>query len=301
MEEYTLKLKDFCILLLLAVLWGTSFLFIKIASPVLGPMLLVNLRVLIAGVALVIYATIYKHKINLLHKWKEYLLLGLLNAAIPFCLIAVAELQINSSLASIINSTTPLFAVLVARICKGEEITPKKFLGLIFGVLGVSVLVGWDHQSMSNNFIFSVSLSILAALFLAIGGVYSSKKFTTDTSLDLAIGQQIAAGVLLLPITIIFTPNITNIAIEKNIILAIICLAIFCTALAYMLYFYLIHAVGSVKTLSVTFLVPIFGIIFGALLLNESISLRTILGVAIILLGIIFVTDIKLKKSYNRV
>ncbi|WP_238590897.1 DMT family transporter [Paenibacillus beijingensis] len=234
----------------------------------------------------------------MLHKWKEYLLLGALNAAIPFCLIAVAELHIDSSMAAILNSTTPLFTALVARIWTQDHFNLKKLLGLILGVSGVGILVGWNPQNMGTVFFISAGLSLLAALFIAIGGIYSSKGFKGETPLNLTIGQQIAAGLLLLPITIFFTPQKTP---GGDVILAVIGLAILSTSLAYLLYFYLIRSVGPVKTLSVTFLVPFFGILWGWLFLKESISLRTILGLIIILLSVTFVTNIqfKLRKKHS--
>ncbi|AIQ12262.1 DMT family transporter [Paenibacillus durus] len=295
-----MKSREIGVLLLLASLWGASFLFMRIASPVLGPFLLIDLRVLIAGVALVIYAAIIRHRPRLLHNWKEYLLLGALNAAIPFCLIAAAELHIDSSLAAILNSTTPLFTALVARIWIQDRFTFKKQLGLMLGILGVVILVGWNPQDMGKSILIPVSMSLAAALFIAIGGVFSSRRFKDENPLNLAIGQQLAAGVLLLPVAVSFPPS--N-APGGDVILAVIGLAILSTSLAYLLYFQLIRSVGPVKTLSVTYLIPVFGILWGWLFLQEPISSSIIIGLLIILLSVTFLANFQfnLVKKRNRV
>ncbi|MDT3427927.1 drug/metabolite transporter (DMT)-like permease [Paenibacillus forsythiae] len=283
-----MKSREFGSLLLLASLWGASFLFIRIASPVLGPFLLIDLRVLIAGAALVIYAAVTRHRPRLLRKWKEYLLLGALNAAIPFCLIAAAELHVDASLAAILNSTTPLFTALVARVWIRDRLTFKKQLGLLFGIVGVVILVGWNPQDMGKGILLPVSMSLTAALFIAIGGVFSSRAFKDENPLNLAIGQQLAAGVLLLPAAVLFPPG--N-APGGDVILAVTGLAILSTSLAYLLYFQLIRSVGPVKTLSVTFLIPAFGIFWGWLFLKETISWGTIIGLLIILLSVAFLAN----------
>ncbi len=310
-----LKSKDIGILFLLAALWGASFLFMRVASPVFGPIVLIDLRVLMAGIALITYAAALRQRPKLLHKWREYLLLGALNAAIPFCLIATAEIRLDASLAAILNATTPLFTALVARIWTQDRLTVKKLLGLLLGVLGVAVLVGWNLHHAGADLLVSVCLSLGAALFYGVGGVYSAKGFRGTTSmarratnnreekyacgdfsgekpLHLAIGQQLAAGLLLLPIAVFFVPNR---APSAAAILSVSGLAILSTSLGYLLYFHLIRRVGPVRTLSVTFLIPVFGIPWGWLLLREPISSNLVLGLAIILLGVALVSNVPLR------
>lgn len=199
-----MKPRDIGMLLLLATLWGASFWFIKVASPILGPTVLIDLRVLMAGLALSAYAGLLKQRPNLLHKWKEYLILGAMNAAIPFCLIAAAEIRLDASLAAVLNSTTPLFTALIARIWTQERLTVKKMLGLSSGVFGVVILVGWDPTSGAGRLV-SIGLSLGAAFLYGLGGVYSAKRFVGEKPLNLAIGQQLAAGLLLLPVAVFFS------------------------------------------------------------------------------------------------
>lgn len=284
--------KDIGILLLLASLWGASFLFMRVASPVLGPILLIDLRVLIAGIALILYAAVLRQRPRLLHKWKEYVLLGALNAAIPFCMIAAAELSLDASLAAILNAMTPLFTAIISYVWTRDQFTKRKLAGLVLGILGVAVLVGWNSHQISGRMIIAVFLSLGAAFFYGIGSVFSSKGFRGEKPLNLAIGQQLAAGIILLPVAIFFIPNRVP---QPDVIFSVLGLALLSTSLGYLFYFHLIMNIGAVKTLSVTFLVPVFGVLWGWLFLHESLSIGTLLGLLIILLSVAMGTNIPLK------
>ncbi|MCL4496327.1 MAG: DMT family transporter [Firmicutes bacterium] len=279
--------KDIAVLVLLAALWGGSFLFMRVASPVLGPVVLIDLRVLIAGFTLLLYARALHHRVRLLHKWKEYFLLGSLNAAIPFCLIASAELILPASWAAILNAVTPLFTAIVAYGWVKEPVTKRKLIGLVLGVIGVAVLVGWNSQPVNERVILAVFFSLTAALFYGIGGVYTRVGFPGEKPLDLAIGQQLAAGVILIPLALFFVPHQMP---GSAVIWSVIGLALLSTSLAYPLYFRLIRSVGPVKTLEVTFLVPVFGVFWGWLILREAVSAGTFFGLVVILLSVAFVT-----------
>ncbi len=284
--------KDIGILLLLASLWGASFLFMRVASPVLGPIVLIDLRVLIAGIALILYAVVLRQRPRLLHKWKEYVLLGALNAAIPFCMIAAAELSLDASLAAILNAMTPLFTAIISYVWTRDQFTKRKLAGLVLGIVGVAVLVGWNSHQISGRMIIAVFLSLGAAFFFGIGGVFSSKGFRGEKPLNLAIGQQLAAGIILLPVAIFFIPHRVP---QPDVIFSVLGLALLSTSLGYLFYFHLVMNIGAVKTLSVTFLVPVFGVLWGWLFLHESLSIGTLLGLLIILLSVAMGTNIPLK------
>lgn len=289
-----MNIKDVGALFLLAALWGASFLFMRIASPVLGPFLTIELRVLIAGILLLIYSFLTKHKLTHRGRWKEYLIMGALNAAIPFTLIATATLTLNASLASILNSTTPLFTVIVAWIWLKEKVTSKKIIGIFVGIIGVAILLGWSPVLLSKEVLFSAMLSILAALSYGLAGVYAKRTFAGVDSLSLAIGQQLGASILLLPITLTKIPSVQ---ISSIVIISVLGLALLCTSVAYLLYFYLIASVGATKTLSVTFLIPLFGVIWGNVFLNEKLSLGIIMGLIVILLSIFIISDFTTKSG----
>lgn len=287
-----MKVRDGGMLLLLAALWGASFLFIRIASPVLGPVVLMDLRVFIAGVALVFYAIIFARLPALWSRWKAYLLLGAINAALPFTLIAFAELRLPASLAAILNATTPLFTAIVAAIWLHDRLRVKKVIGLVVGVVGVGMLVGWSSLPLNTTLFLSVGASLAAACCYGIGGVYSKVAFKGTSPLALAVGQQLGAGLLLLPFAALKLPAALP---PLPVLLAVLALALLSTSVGYLLYFHLMANVGPTNTLSVTFLVPVFGLLWGALFLGESLSLGWLVGLGVILLSLVFVTGIRFR------
>lgn len=289
--------RDLGALLLLGMLWGASFLFIGIAVPALGPALLVELRVFLAAVALALYAVAMGRLPALRSRWKEFLFLGGLNAAAPFTLIATSQLNLTASLAAILNSTTPLFAAVVAAAWIGEELTARKILGLLLGVAGVAVLVGLDPVPLSGVVVLSVGASLLAALCYALGGVYAKRTFPGIPPLTLGIGQQAGAAAILLPLAAAGLPGEPP---SLTVVLCVLGLALLSTAVAYLLYFHLIASVGPTKTLTVTFLVPVFGVLFGVLLLDDPVGVGTFAGMGIILSSVALVTGLHFGRVKRR-
>jgi drug/metabolite transporter (DMT)-like permease len=286
-----MKIRDAGMLLLLAALWGPSFLFIRIAVPTLGPVALMEFRVLLAAVAPVLYAVTFARLPALRALWKAYLVLGGVNAALPFTLIALAELRLPSSLAAILNATTPLFTAIVAALWLHERLTMKKVMGLIIGVVGVGILVGWGPLSLNPPFFLSVGASLAAAGCYALGGVYSKVTFKGTAPLELVIGQQLGASILLLPFAAFRLPTVFP---PLAVWLAVAALALLSTAAGYLLYFYLMARIGPTNTLSVTFLVPVFGLLLGVLFLGESLSLSWLIGLIVILISLVFITGIRI-------
>ncbi|WP_152559360.1 DMT family transporter [Tumebacillus flagellatus] len=282
-----MKPKDIGMLLTLAALWGSSFLFMRVGAPVLGPVMLIEVRVLLAGISLLVFAAVLKHKVRILHKWKHYLVLGAFNAALPFTFIATAELHLSASLAAILNATTPLFTAVVAWLWMKEPFTWKKALGIFVGIFGVAILVGWDPENSGGSIFWSVVCSLLAALLYAVAGVFSSRSFKGETSMDMAIGQQLAAALVLLPVSLFVIPDEVP---SWDVVWSVLVLAVFCTAVGYLLYFALMKSVGPVKTLTVTFIVPVFGTIWGALFLQEVITGQVFAGMLLILLSVFLVS-----------
>jgi drug/metabolite transporter (DMT)-like permease len=289
-----MKLKDGIALLSLAALWGASFLFIRIASPVFGPILTIQGRVIIAAFALVLYLVITKKSLLFKKRWRQYLIIGALNAAIPFTLIATSALYLPASMSSILNSLTPLFTALVVFLWTKERLSIRKLTGIIVGVIGVILLVGWSSIPFTYHVKIAIGLAVMSTVSYGIAGVYAKKAFEGVPPLSIAAGQQIGAAILLLPFTFLNFSASTD-KVSGVAILAVLGLALFCTAIAYLLYFYLIESVGPTKTLSVTFLIPVFGIIWGVLILKEHITLGMLFGFFVILCGVFLISDIRLR------
>lgn len=292
-----MKAADLARLVFLAALWGGSFIFIRIAAPVLGPIVLVTLRVLLAGSALLVYALVTRSELELRTRWHQYLILGAINSAVPFVLISTAELHLPASLAAILNATSPLFGAVIAAIWIKDSLTRRKIAGLALGLIGVGVLVGWSPTEFTPVVAIAAGASLLGAAFYGLASVYTKAKVVGARPIGMATGSQFAAGLLLLPFVPLSAPHGRP---TVTVVLCVLALALLCTALAYLLYFRLIVDVGPAKALTVTFLVPIFGTLWGALFLGEHITLSTVLGCGVVLAGTALVTGVRLRTGRRK-
>jgi drug/metabolite transporter (DMT)-like permease len=279
---------------MLGALWGGSFLFIRVAVPALGPFLLVELRVGLAAAALILYAMAAGSMPKIRGRWRSLLALGFLNAAVPFSLISAAEIYLTASLAAILNATTVMFVAIVAAVWMGDALTARKAIGIILGIFGVSVLVGWDPLPLNGAVLLAVAAMLLASLSYALGATYAKRSFSGIPPLGMAIGQLGAAGALLLPLAVVSVPER---APSTVVTFSMLGLALLSTAVAYLIYFRLIENVGPTSTLTVTLLVPVFGLLFGVLLLDEPFGIGTLAGLGIILTSVVLITGIAPRKK----
>ena len=279
-------------LVLLAALWGASFLFMRIATPEFGAVALIEVRVLVASLFLLPIwffreATVSRN--NVKKHWRPIAVVGLLNSALPFVLFAYSTLHITGGFSSILNSTVPLWGALVAWIWLGKLLSRDAMIGITLGLLGVAVLLS-DSLSLAQS---QVNLGILAALFASvlygIAANYAAEKLSGVSALSIATFSQVAATVILLPFALLFMPQ-TSISLQAW--MSVLVLGVFCTGLAYTLYFRLIAQVGSTKAITVTFLIPVFGSLWGALFIDEIITLEMVIGMVIILLGTAMVNGV---------
>lgn len=280
---------DVAILLAVAALWGASFLFIRVAVDELGPVALIEARVLLAGLALLVMATVLRQQPAWRRDWKGYLVLGALSAAAPFALIAVAELRITASLAAILNATTPLFALLIGTASGHETLTGRRLTGVLLGVVGVAVLVGLGPLELDAGLAAAVGASLLAAVLYALGGVYARTRFPSTAPITVATGQQLGAATLLLLPTLALPRRE---APSASVGAAVLALALASTAVGFALFYRLLARVGPAGALSVTFLVPVFGLTWGALFLAEPLTPTIGAGLLIVLASVALVTDV---------
>lgn len=285
--------RDFAGLVLLGALWGASFLFIRVTVPALGPFLLVGLRVGLAATALLLYAIVAGRLPKIRSRWRSFLALGFLNAAVPFCLISAAEIHLTASLAAILNSTTVMFTAMVAAVWMGDALTARKVVGIVLGIVGVTVLVGWDPLPLGGIVLLSVAAMLIASLSYALGATYARWSFSGIPPLGMAIGQLTAATALLLPLSAVSPPGEVP---SSSVALCVLGLALLSTAVAYLIYFRLIENVGPTSTVTVTLLVPVFGLVFGVLLLGEPFGPGTLAGLGIILSSVVLITGISFRK-----
>ena len=285
-----MKISSILELLLLASVWGASYLFARIAAPVLGPVWLTELRVLLSGLTILLFSM----RSNVVEEIRENLvplfILGCINLAIPFVLFAIAALYLPAGFTAILNATAPLFGTIIAFLWLREKLTWSSFAGLIIGFAGVIVLVGWTSIPMTTSFVGSTMAGLLGALMYAIAAPYAKNKLSGVSSIAISTGSQLSAAVVLLPLIPFFLPTSS---ISTEVIGVVVALALFSTALAYILYFRLISNIGVSKTLTVTYLVPLFAIFWGAIVLDEPITRSMLFGCGLILSG----TAIAISKS----
>jgi drug/metabolite transporter (DMT)-like permease len=279
--------RQIAMLLALAALWGASFLFMRVAVPSIGPVVLAGGRVAIAGVALFGYAVAIGARPALRARWRDYLLLGAVNAALPFSLLAAAEIEIEASLAAVLNAMAPLCGAIVGAVWLRRRITLGAKAGLVLGVVGVALVVGLSPFTIDLPFVLAVLACLTAAFAYGVGANLVRERFAGEPPLTIAIGQQLAAALVLLPLIPAVPVRAAPDAVD---IVCLFALALGSTGVAYLLYFRLLAELGATGGMTVIFVVPVFGVLWGALFLGETIHLATVLGGAVILLSVWLIT-----------
>lgn len=283
-------LYEYVLLILLSAIWGSSFIFMRILAPVLGPMATADLRLLIAGIALALFLRMQKIELHWKHNWKRYLITGLLSSGFSFLLFSFAALHIPASVSSILNALTPMFGALSAVVWLGEKMTWRLGVGILLGFIGVATIRGGGNFEITGMTTLAMGACVLATLFYGIGSVYVKVKAHDIGAQAMAAGSQLIVGILFLPLIIVSPPRAD---ITMEIIIYTLVFALVCSAVAYIIFYRLIKTLGPVKTTTVTFLIPVFGFIWGTLFLQEEITWKMILGAAIVLSAIYFVTGKK--------
>ncbi|MGY5451664.1 DMT family transporter [Agarivorans sp. MS3-6] len=282
-------------LLLLSAIWGSSFLFMRVAAPILGPAVLIELRVGFAALFLLAVGYFLKKKLMLREHWRHYLILGLFNSALPFLLLAYAAQTLSASLLSILNATAPIWGAIISALWLRQALAMKKVLGLVIGVLGVAILVGFDHASFAPGAKVAIAASIGAAVCYGIASTYAHSAKSVEPFAN-AHGGMWASTLLVAP-AMLFFPVVE--LPSSNLMLSVVFLGVVCSGVAYLLYYRLVTDVGASSALTVTFLVPIFGILWGSVFLNETIGWNTVAATLVILVGTALVTGFSLRKVLN--
>ena len=288
------KTKDVLLLLLLGAIWGSSFFNIKIATYSFEPYTLALVRVIFATLFLVIFSFFLKIKINAFSKeWKIYALVGLCNIAIPFSLIAVGTNRVDSYLAAILMSTTPLTGSILAHIfTKDEKITFFKSMGIIIGFAGV-LLLFFDKLIFNESNYFFALVILVGSTFYSIAGIIILKKMKNSGNLDVTTSTMVWALIFLIPVAFLFEePFDSNPTLGS--VLSLVYLGSIATGFAWWLRFKILMKNGLVFQTQVAYLIPIFGVIFGVLILNEQITWKVFVSLIIIMSGIYIV------KKYNK-
>lgn len=274
-------------LVLLGAIWGASFLFMRIAAPEFGAAALVMLRVGIAALLLLPVLIVRRGTGPLRSHFGWLIVLGIVNSAIPFFLFGFAASQVTAGYSSILNATAPLWGALVAAVWLGDRLSRSAIAGLILGFTGVVILVTGKTSFAPGAAAAAIAACLGATLCYGVG-VNMVKRFLPGVnSLAIATGSLIAATIVLTPFGIARWPSA---GVSRASWLAVIGLAALCTGIAYILYFRLIRGLGPARAITVTYLIPVFGMVWGRLALGEPITAAMIAGTLVILLGVALTT-----------
>lgn len=282
--------KEIALLAVLATLWGASYTFIKIGVETIPPVTFIAARTLIAGGLLL--AIIKLRGLSLPRDpaiWKRFLIQACINSVVPFTLIAWAELTVNAGLATILNSTTPIFAfLLTVLITRHEAVTARKLFGVVAGVIGISLIIGLEaFHGVGKEAL--AQLAIVAATISYAAAAIFGRCFKGLDPMMPAAGSLLCGAVLLIPVSLVIDQPGTIVP-STHSILALLGLSIFSTALAFVIYFRLIHTLGSVSTTSQAYLRVPIGVGIGVFFLGESLNPTAWIGLICVIAGVAAMT-----------
>ncbi len=277
-----MKTTDFLRLISLSAIWGASFLFMRMIVPVLGIFPSSFLRVLFASLGLLLILLVMSCPLHFKGKLRALLLLGVVSSGIPVLMYNFAAQVLPAGYSAIFNATTPLMGIVIGALFFSEQLTVSKAAGVLFGLAGVAVLTRTGPVAMTAQVLLGAAACLIATSCYGLAGFLTKRWISDQGGLDsklVAFGSQLGATLLLLP------PFVLSVSTQpppswggSQVWLAMACLGLICTALAYIMYFRLIADIGPVKSSTVTFLIPPFGVLWGALFLGEEITSAHLAG-----------------------
>jgi drug/metabolite transporter (DMT)-like permease len=284
---------DWLLFLLLGFLWGSSYLFIKIGVDAgLRPFTLVTLRLLIGFLLLAVVVAAARQQLPRSRRMYGHLaVMGVINIALPFCLITFAEQSVDSSLAAVLNGAVPLFVIPIAALfLRDEAITANRVIGLLVGIIGVAVLVGFDPAQLGRNDLVAELALIGATISYAAGTVYA-RRFVHGLRPMIPALFLVGFGMLVAAALTLTFERPLSFPADASAVLAVVWLGLLGSGSAYLVFFRLLHDWGATRTSLVAYLLPVYGIILGALVLSEPVDARLLIGTLLIIAGVAVVNS----------
>tara|TARA_B100001109_G_scaffold98012_1_gene79891 strand:- start:686 stop:1558 length:873 start_codon:yes stop_codon:yes gene_type:complete len=271
---------DLSLIIAIGIAWGASFLFIKVSAPEVGPITLVFSRLLIASLLLSPFFITKEHLKNIKEDFPSILFLALINASVPFYLFSKAAIELNAGTMSVLNGTTPLFAFIIASLWLKLGSNWTQLIGIFIGMVGLIIFVGYESLEFS---LIALVLCLLASFFYAFSSNFIFKSKEIDATY-LASMTLLVATFLVFPFT--FLENGLNLNHSSNVLLSVFLLGFLCTGMAYMGYVVLIKRVGPVKASTVVLIVPVSGMLWANIFLDEAITPTMLAGCLLIITGV---------------
>ena len=277
------SLRDISELIILSAIWGSSFLFLRLTSPVFGPIFLIEMRVL-SGLAVLLPLVLFLGKLAEFQKhWKIIATVSLMNMAIPFCFFAFSAVYIGAGLLSIINATVPIFSACVAYVVYKERLSRSSLLGLLIGFLGVVVLMFNPGESFGSSGWLAILSALLACLLYGTAVNLTVNNLQGVSGLTITAGGLFVSSLVLLPFALWARPEVLPVG---NIWWSVFALGIVCTGFGFVMFYRLIDRIGAGRAIMTTYLIPVFSILWGNIFLGESVTLIMVAGCILVLLGV---------------
>jgi len=281
-----MKPNDVFRLVLLAAIWGGSYVFLRIVVPAFGAIGTMWLRIFIGGVALLAYALATRAELGYRQWWKQYLVVGALNSVVPFALIGYAMKTLPAGYGAILNALSPFFGAIFAALLLKEKLTGLRIFGMALGFAGVGMIMNLGPVEVTTQVLIAASMSILATVSYGFISVYAKKYLKGAPNMGVASGALLLPALLIAPLAVPLTHWVLP---ATPVLLSMLALGVFCSGVAYVLYYGLVADVGPTRAISVTFLIPLFGVLWGAMFLGEHFTLGAALGGVVVLLGMALV------------
>jgi drug/metabolite transporter (DMT)-like permease len=276
-----MRAADAARLVTLAAIWGASFLFVRIAAPVFGVIATADGRMLVAGFALAAYYLLTGFDAQWRRWWRYYLAIGALNSVFPFLLYGYAALDLTVGLLAVLNATSPMWGALLSAIVLRERMSAGRIAGLVVGIAGVALVSGAEGSGRW----LAVLAGLGAAFCYGLTGVAMRRWARDTTAKGMAAGSLLMGGLVLAPLLLVVPPAWPGMPVA----LAMLALGLVCGSVAYILYFRLMADIGATGALTVTYLIPIFGVAWGAIFLGEAVTPAMLAGALVVILGTVLV------------
>ncbi|MEL5515675.1 EamA family transporter [Serratia bockelmannii] len=285
-----MRIVDYIRLILLAAIWGASFLFMRIASPEFGAINTAFLRVFFGFSGLAVILFFLKSSYNFEGKFKSSLILGVINSGLPFFMYCLAAQWLPAGYSAVLNATTPLMGALIGFAFFSEKLTARKWGGVVLGLIGIMIITTIGESQSTGETLAGVIACLVATGCYGVAGFLTRRWISNKGGLDpkiVAFGSQIGATLFLLPFFIWSTTTGPSINwLQGNVWGSVVAVGLICTAFAYILYFRLIADIGPLRSLTVTFLIPPFAVLWGYLALGETINEGFIIGAFIVCVSV---------------